>query len=504
MFGCRRIAESWELASEDLRAKIGHAFGACPAPPIRASAEACRAFLAARSVPARVAPLLLPNDSNAAPVHVVLFPEQHFPFAKQFWQHTGMGVSSRLTEYCLNILQRQPEAKQTPSPELLRHARMPSKTTNKHYAAKPKRCPISLTNCHDEPLNPKNGDGELSESFEKDHAVYLEERYGRNLNRCDAAHAKIALRRRIAGLRDVAIGKEASVAGSIRGAAVTEDDVFLYQTGMAAIWAAHQLALGALGEKKSVCFGFPYADTVKILEKWGPGCHFFGHGLDTTIDELEALLEEQQAIDPASPPVLALFTEFPSNPLLRSANLPRLRQLADKYDFLIVIDDTIGNFVNVEVLPYADIVVTSLTKVFSGDSNVMGGSLVLNSARKHYVTLKAHLSRTYEDTYFEEDAIFMERNSRDFVRRVAVIDANAEAVCDFLHAAMQSPSPVVRQIYYPKWQTPENYDACRVTGERHGGYGGLFSLDFVSAATSTARQGYRSLEPVASYFYSHL
>ena len=75
---------------------------------------------------------------------------------------------------------------------------------------------------------------------------------------------------------------------------------------------------------------------------------------------------------------MALFTEFPSNPLLRSPNLPRLRALADKYDFLIVIDETIGNFVNVQVLPYADILVSSLTKVFSGASNVMGGRSVIS------------------------------------------------------------------------------------------------------------------------------
>ena len=31
---------------------------------------------------------------------------------------------------------------------------------------------------------------------------------------------------------------------------------------------------------------------------------------------------------------------------------------------------------NVEVLPYADIVVSSLTKVFSGASNVMGGRYI--------------------------------------------------------------------------------------------------------------------------------
>jgi cystathionine gamma-synthase len=87
---------------------------------------------------------------------------------------------------------------------------------------------------------------------------------------------------------------------------------------------------------------------------------------------LEALLERESTASDG-PPVLALFTEFPSNPLLRSADLPRLRALADKYDFLIVVDDTIGNFVNVEVLPYADIVVSSLSKIFSGDANVMGG-----------------------------------------------------------------------------------------------------------------------------------
>lgn len=122
-----------------------------------------------------------------------------------------------------------------------------------------------------------------------------------------------------------------------------------------------------------VCFSFPYTDTLKILEKWGPGCHFFGYGLDYEIDDLEKILEEGRSSSPSTPPILALFTEFPSNPLLRSADLPRLRALADKYDFLLVIDETIGNFVNVEIFPYADIVVSSLSKIFSGDANVMGG-----------------------------------------------------------------------------------------------------------------------------------
>ena len=71
--------------------------------------------------------------------------------------------------------------------------------------------------------------------------------------------------------------------------------------------------------------------------------------------------------------ILSLFCELPSNPLLKSPNIKRIRHLADQYGFLIVVDETIGNFCNVDVVFWADVVASSLTKVFSGDSNVMGG-----------------------------------------------------------------------------------------------------------------------------------
>jgi len=69
----------------------------------------------------------------------------------------------------------------------------------------------------------------------------------------------------------------------------------------------------------------------------------------------------------------ALWCEAPSNPLLRSIDLPALRVLADTWGFPIIIDDTIGNFANLDVLKFVDAIVTSLTKVVSGRQNVMGG-----------------------------------------------------------------------------------------------------------------------------------
>lgn len=107
---------------------------------------------------------------------------------------------------------------------------------------------------------------------------------------------------------------------------------------------------------------------MKILEKWGPGCYFFGNGTDADLNELEKLLNSNP-----NPRVMALFCEFPSNPLLRSPNLQKMKKLADEHGFVIVADETIGNFVDVQILPFADIVVSSLSKIFSGDCNVMGG-----------------------------------------------------------------------------------------------------------------------------------
>ena len=118
--------------------------------------------------------------------------------------------------------------------------------------------------------------------------------------------------------------------------------------------------------RKLMHWSFPYIDTLKILEKFGPGCVFYGHGSSQDLDDLERRCQNGDKF-------LALFCEFPGNPLLASPDLERIRSLADRYDFAVVVDETIGNLINIHVLPFADVVVSSLTKVFSGDSNVMGG-----------------------------------------------------------------------------------------------------------------------------------
>ncbi len=443
--------------------------------PTRQIAARCAAFVTSRAPPAISASLTLvhltldtTNPSSKAleifcpAISAILCSPDAFPFAKQYWQHAGDGVSSRRAEFCHDLFRegllcvedgsRSPTQKPCRGPK--RYQRPNSLDAGK--------APIPVLNG-----SPKKDTGagrELQETTR-----FLEERFGRNLDVSFVEPARSAIRRRIAGAlsSDHELGKSPlpEMESNTRGVLnLREDDVYLFPCGMNAIFNAHRALLGARGNMKSINFGFCYVDTLKILEKFGPGCVFYGHASESDLDDLEARLKGGERF-------LGLFCEFPGNPLLTCPNLIRIRQLADQYDFAVVVDETIGTFANVNVLQFADIVVSSLTKIFSGDCNVMGGSAIFNPNSRYYRPLKDFARREYEDTYWAEDVIFMERNSRDFASRIDRVNANAEAICNVL-----KPHPLIKRIFYPRYnETRENYEACRLPG---AGYGGLLSVVF--------------------------
>ncbi|KAL1881380.1 hypothetical protein VTK73DRAFT_4387 [Phialemonium thermophilum] len=453
--------------------------------PTRQVASRCLSFVKSRSAPdlqvCLTAIHLVLDTSNASAtalrkfspaISAVLCSHEIFPYAKQYWQHTGDGVSSRRAEFChglfkdgLLILDEPPEGSTSQSPDP-----KPCKGPRRYQR------PLSLDGTAASPLPPPTT-GRPDHAYTGVHSAreaeeslrFVEERFGRNLDISFVEPAKSAIKRRIAGAVtvdfDIQPFTPPDMSSNMRGITnLREDDVYLFPCGMNAIYNAHRFLLGARGSMKSINFGFPYVDTLKILQKFGPGCVFYGHASETDLDDLQKRLEDGEKF-------LALFCEFPGNPLLTCPNLVRIRSLADQYDFAVVVDETIGTFANVNVIQYADIVVSSLTKIFSGDCNVMGGSAVLNPNSRYYVDLKAVADKEFEDTYWAEDVIFMERNSRDFASRIDRINANAEAICRTLIG-----SPLVKNVYYPRHNPSRpNYDACK---RPTGGYGGLLSVTF--------------------------
>ncbi|TQV98319.1 cystathionine gamma-synthase [Cordyceps javanica] len=400
-------------------------------------------------------------------IAAALFPADAFGLAKQYWQHTGDGISSRRAEFCHDLLRAGMLVPRS------------SSNANREATLKPSRGPkrYQRTNSMDETTAPNGKATSPVSNDTKESSRFLEERFGRNLDLTLAEKARSAIRRRIAGSL-VSEGDLAAetlpelLVSSARTKNLNESDIYLFPAGMNAIFNAHRALMTSRGKLQSVNFGFPYVDTLKILEKFGPGCIFYGNGSSSDLDELESRLKSGERF-------LALFCEFPGNPLLASPDLQRIRKLGDEFDFAVVVDETIGTFANVNVLPFADIVVSSLTKIFSGDSNVMGGSAVLNPGSNYYKSLKAAMDTVVEDNYWPEDVIFMERNSRDFLNRVERVNANAEVICDILRG-----HALVKDLFYPKFNsTREHYERCRLP---HGGYGGLLSVVFHEQVSAQA------------------
>ncbi|KAF5549743.1 cystathionine gamma-synthase [Fusarium phyllophilum] len=440
-------------------------------------ANRCQDFILQRISPelasqVRIIDFTLDKSKELSPVlkkltstiSAVVYPSEVFPIAKQYWQHTGEGTSSRRAEFCHGLFKDD---------LLIPAAR--SRTPPEASQGKPFRGPRRYTRpgsidgvSSPAPSTPKQPSPETPvESLES--SRFLEERFGRNLDLSMVERAKSAIRRRIAGAMahdvDLNNGPLPAMTSNTRGMPnLEESDVYLYPAGMNAIFNAHRALLHAREPAQSINFGFPYVDTLKILQKFGPGCLFYGHASAEDLDDLEARLKNGERF-------LGLFCEFPGNPLLTCPDLTRIRKLADEYDFAVVVDETIGTFANINVLPVADVVVSSLTKIFSGDSNVMGGGLVLNPESKYYRTLKTTMNEIYEDNYWPEDVIFMERNSRDFESRVVRINANSDAICEVLRT-----HPLVKSIYYPKYNdSRSHYEKVRLPD---GGYGGLLSVVF--------------------------
>ena len=273
-----------------------------------------------------------------------------------------------------------------------------------------------------------------------------------NSQSISATDSKRVLRERIAELQHVEPG-----------------DVYLYPSGMAAIYAAWRVTHDS---RKCLQQGFPYVDTLKILERFGsvePLLHLADHVASPDFSDLVARED-----------VSAVFCELPGNPLLSVPDIPTLRTLADKHSFALVVDDTLGAMINTDVTPFADLIATSLTKFFSGWNDLLAGSLIVVPGQPRYDELKAKLDADFEDMFADDDADVLANNSTNVVRRVEQINASALALANALRK-----HPGVEHVFFPD-EHGSLFDNVR-DSSFNSGYGGLLSVVLKSAKATTAR-----------------
>ena len=262
-------------------------------------------------------------------------------------------------------------------------------------------------------------------------------------------------------------------------------DVYLYQTGMAAIYSLHKYLSSQFGQR-SVVFSFPFHSTYHVFDDFGPGFEFFGLADKNDLDDLTSWLEIYYE---SGNRIQALWCEFPSNPLATTPDLRSLRQLADRYDFFLVVDETIGAFCNVDLASVADVILTSLTKSFSGYADVMGGSIVLNPSLPSYKKLKFIFNKHYQNALYHADAEVLLSNSADYLHRSAIHNRNAAALTEYFSSLANSPSSCITKVYYPtvNESRPLYEDFMRPkTDDFTPGYGALMSVEFRAVEQAAA------------------
>ena len=327
----------------------------------------------------RKAPTATIELTNAGPLAALQTDASASPHARAFWQHTGLGASSRQAAIALG-------RESAPSP-----------------------------------------------------------------SKADAARA--AVRERLAGIYGINVAH-----------------ISLHTAGMAGLHAALTAIQTLRPGRPTLQLGFPYVDVLKQ-----PQVVFHGGELLQSSD-LSTVADSLDQLQPA-----AVIVELPSNPLLRCVDLPAVSELAHSRGIPLIADDTIGTGINLNALPYADLIFTSLTKSFAGRGDVMAGSLLVSPHSPWCDQLLKQVKPLAELS--DPDALALDEASRDVRERVSRLDANCLALATHLET-----HPRVERLLHPK-DCP-NFKALM---RPNGGHGCLLSFE-LKGGESEARRVYDGLK----------
>jgi cystathionine gamma-synthase len=270
------VHKSIERLADDIVLRFGHTDEKAILFPTPAVANRCLDFFRAKapelgSKEVRRLDLvpLVPNGDIQQVKQVlpglfcVLFPKSASPIAKQVWQHTGDGVSSRRAEFCFKALEDgligegPVNGSVPPSPRASKGPRRYQKQSSSNG--------IEVNDTGNKENEPQSSMTNSSVPTDgREYVQFIEERFGRNLDINLAANAKLAIRRRIAGSLVTDVGLDEAIESTVDNGSTrqmngfSEEDVYLYPCGMSAIFNTHRTLMAVRGPLKSICFGYAF------------------------------------------------------------------------------------------------------------------------------------------------------------------------------------------------------------------------------------------------------
>lgn len=194
-------------------------------------------------------------------------------------------------------------------------------------------------------------------------------------------------------------------------------NISLAVSGMNAIYGALK-GLDNRDKDTVIQLGWLYLDTMNIIKN-----HGFNSKVFYDVNELDKL---EQYLKKESKRVSAILTEVPTNPILLSVNLDKLKSICKKYDVCLIVDATFATPYNLDLKPYADIIIESLTKFACGNADVLMGCIVLNENSKYK---KEDFIKHIDKPYIKD----MQRLAYEIVgyeKRMQIINQNAKKLVE--------------------------------------------------------------------------
>ncbi len=162
-----------------------------------------------------------------------------------------------------------------------------------------------------------------------------------------------------------------------------------------------------------------------------------------------------------------IWSETPTNPLLKLVDIAGLAEVARKHGVLLAIDNTFASpYLQTPLDLGADIVVHSTTKYIGGHSDVVGGFFATRS-EELYQTVKFH-QNSMGAVPGPMDAWLTLRGIKTLALRMRQHCANAERIARFL-----ADHPAIEAVYYPGLESHPQHELAK---RQMRGFGGMVSF----------------------------
>ncbi len=250
------------------------------------------------------------------------------------------------------------------------------------------------------------------------------------------------------------------------------DLVQLHPSGMAALHTALEALRKFRPNNKAFQLGFPYVDVLKL-----PQVIFDGSELILDQDPTKLAIE----LDKQKPS--ALIVELPSNPMLQCVDLPLAAKIAHDRGIPVIADDTIGSAINIDSLPYVDLVFTSLTKSFSGQGDILAGSLIISPESPWRQTLQELIPLNSLANLSHADAIALDHASKDVIPRIHQLNSSCLEIKNRLEH-----HPEVERVLHPA-----DCPNFKLLMRKNAGFGCLLSFELTGGYLK-AQEFYNSLK----------